>query len=83
MNQVIHKGLSDKGIETIKGVYKNLKHNPLMRLAMKGKLKLSWENNGMVFSSDNPVDKSQIGMITQQYANTGLVYGEDYEVITK
>ncbi|MCP4648882.1 MAG: hypothetical protein GY853_02205 [PVC group bacterium] len=83
MNKVIHQGISNKGIETIKDVYKNLKRNPLMRLAMKGKIKLSFENNGMIFSSDNPIDKSQIGMITQQYTNTGLVYGEDYEVVTK
>ena len=80
MNTVIHQGLSDKGINTIRGVYNGLKRNPLMRMAMKGKLKLSWENNGMIFSSENSVDKSQIGLITQQYTNAGLVYGEDYEV---
>lgn len=83
MNQVIHQGLSKKGIEQIRGVYKNLKRNLLMRLAMKGKIKLSWENNGMVFSSNEPIDKSQIGLLTQQYSNAGLVYGEDYEVVIK
>jgi len=82
MSQVIHKGLSEKGIEQIRGVYKNLKRNPLMRMAMKGKISLSWEDNSLVFSSNNPIDKSQVGLITQQYSNAGLVYGEDYEVVT-
>lgn len=83
MNTVIHQGISEQGKKVIKGVYKNLKSNPLMRMAMKGKLKLSWENDGMVFSSNNPIDKTKIGLITQQYTNAGLIYEEDYEVKIK